>query len=321
MSVFAGTGGSEGGADVGGAGEGAVGGSEDAGGSGTETSGGEGGDPAAPDGGGAPPRGCGDGMRCAPPVPEGWDGPFSTDLTNSVPDCPLEFPELAYEGGSAPADEPATCACQCENCTGGSCKQRVTFFSDAACQTSVGVFTPTPDACGLPPVGANSVRFDYAKDVSALTCDVTAGSTETVPPRWLDRVRLCGGNAKAGECAGAEVCVPALGEPEALCIVSDGKKSCPAGYPKRQLASSGFDDSRGCDCKCVEEAKCSSEIRPLLRSSCDETASTTGLSLDACVVINQSFYSTHVSTVTPAAAAKAVGNVTPVGTISICCAP
>ena len=318
-----GTGGSEGGAEAGGAGEASLAGSEAVGGS---DAGGAGGDPAAPDGGGAPPVECGQGMRCAPAVPKGWDGPFSTDLTGSVPGCPPEFPELAYEGGSAPADEPATCgACQCENCTGGSCKQRVSYFTDTACEALAAAYTAAPNSCALQPADALSVRFDYEKDLSSISCDVKVGSTETTPPRWLDRVRLCSGKRQAGECAGGDVCVPALGEPESLCIVADGIKSCPAGYPDRRSVSSGFDDSRGCECECMGDVNCASASRPLVRFTCNATNMFTALNLDACVIIppNQTFFTTDASTASPARVAKAVpvGEVAAARTISICCAP
>jgi hypothetical protein len=261
-----------------------------------------------------------------PEVPEGWQGPFSADLTDSVPDCPPEFPDLAYEGGSAPAEDPAQCgACQCENCTGGSCAQRLNFFTDAKCSTSAGMVTPVANTCGQRPASAVAVKMDYAKTIATVACDAVAGTTEVPAPRWLDRVRLCGGQAEAGQCEGNEVCVPSLGEPERSCVVADGNKSCPAGYPERHVISSGLDDSRACDCQCQGDVTCTATSQSLLRNICGSTQTYTVLTLDACVAIpgNQPIYTTGATTAAPKAVATAlaVGKIVATDTLTVCCVP
>jgi hypothetical protein len=155
---------------------------------------------------------CDTNSRCVPDAPSGWDGPFSTDLSGTSPNCPKEYPSLIARGGDVPTSSPATCgSCLCSNCQGGTCWASIDVYTSGGpgsgiCMGQSTVVTLSSATCSLMSDAAiDSVKFEgIVTDASSVTCTQNAGSVTKAPPQWQTSARLCGGyEAQVGQCENA----------------------------------------------------------------------------------------------------------------------
>ncbi|MEO7032800.1 MAG: hypothetical protein ABI548_03135 [Polyangiaceae bacterium] len=275
---------------------------------------------------GGPSPGCSSTERCVPEAPAGWSGPYSSDLDGSAPTCPVEFPALKFQAGAIPTNTPAVCGpCACSGCKGGACTAKIQVFNDQNCmatpasEVDLVSTTPCTTFAGTSNIVLTKVA-STASDASSVTCTKTPGTVTRPVPTWQAQARLCGGFAQSrGQCGVSNLCFPALGEPERVCISRAGALSCPAAYPSRQVLYTAFKDTRDCSCTCTPNVTCSDLPQVGISTQlCGGTTMNLG-----CAGYNSPLY----LSLSPPASTTATGSVAPSGTVepdsalTVCCLP
>lgn len=210
------------------------------------------------------------GLVCAPPAPEGFQGPVaifegSGNPAPSPPDC-LPRHSVAYDGAGNPSAPAPACTCQCvAPTTGVSCAEPVAnFFRDSTCTTPCGApnqIIPTMNTAATAGcggwdetgcnVGAPWVQLSVAK-VKGPPCVANLAGTAPPPVSWSASVRLCAPTPDVtASCPGVKVPIPASTlpyEPGNYCVASRSVTTCPSAYPAKRVYfdPDRFEDTRAC---------------------------------------------------------------------------
>jgi hypothetical protein len=236
-------------AGAGGSPSGGDGGSGVVAGSGGENGGGVGGNPSggatsdAGTDGGAEDLECGEGGRCVPPIPMGWQGPIAVGAP--APGCPSGYPTALGELHGDFQAGAADCGCNCL-LTGVSCR----LFS------SIGDFFDPQSSCETPPVDD-----DCLSAVSVATCSLSSAVADITPSAFQTTQLSCSGAAAAGACS-AGTCYPSGGDFGAVCVSAVGTIACPSGFPQQAFYFQNIADDRSCStCGCAPQGQaCQLEI-------------------------------------------------------------
>jgi len=159
------------------------------------------------------------------------------------------------------------------------------------------------------------------------TCE--AQEVSTVPPvQWTSAATMCAAPARGGDC-GEERCTaePPEGLESSLCISRDGENECPGGdYTQRSVYYRSNEDTRTCSaCTCDGAASCGGELRTFNDFGCPAGGGT-GFPLNSCEQMPVSAdYSVGASVTGNAANCSAadvtsMGEATPTGAVTVCCA-
>ncbi|MEM6296452.1 MAG: hypothetical protein AAGA54_34620 [Myxococcota bacterium] len=265
---------------------------------------------------------------CAPDVPSGWDGPFYVAATEGdAAACPEGFPQqdVRFADLVAP-DAMCTCACQAveSNCgvdytlhlTGGC-------FGDAIGGT-LGNGECDPYATLFP----LEIFVDSTVTGTAGSCNPT--TNDAVPDTsWETAVTVCMAPSGVGECEQGRCAAELPGSFDArLCISQPGEHECPgSGYADRQMSYTGVDDERACStCECgTEGGECEVAVTGHANGNC--TGSSSDLEIGTCdgFDVNTGDYgvSATIENKTPSCTASGgepVGEATPTGAVTVCCA-
>jgi hypothetical protein len=202
-------------------------------------------------------------------------------------------------------------------------------------QTQVGTFS-SGLACQTPNWHSYDVNgFVYGVGVSALTpmypgCSA-AGTATTGAPTWAVTTRFCATTLRGGGCAAGSVCLPAVTNNQARCVMAAGGGSCPAGTQRSDWYT-GYTGNFACNpCACGQPsgASCSDVALFIGRDgSCAPSAMYATLSgggaANVCAPPNALHSPAIVFTGTPTSPTCAPqyttsGSLTPTGPQAVCC--
>ncbi len=204
---------------------------------------------------------------------------------NARPACPANYATSAdvLEG---PEGSPATCGCQCNVTTPGSCETG-----------SFPVFVGSGAGCALLPSATNTgnngactaLPIQYTPGGGAKfqinPLGYTAGSCTPAPNVTTGDAgaaaqgRACrDSEGTGGGCANGAVCAPVGGSDFAQCIMHTGVTTCPPGFPTLHAVGAGLADGRGCSaCSCgTATATCANAKMSLFTDGgCDDAGGIT----------------------------------------------
>ena len=202
--------------------------------------------------------GCVDEETCVAATPAGWSGPTAVYRgAEAPPDCPDEFPTLAFEANHELVAPAPTCSCSCGNGVGATCST-IVRENGPNCALPQGGFpwwSLPGNECQPISAGTSVLRSDAPIiDTSNASCPVT--SNENVPAAaFATTVRACEAPERATLCEDGGQCLPIAPDPYAeVCIYAEGDYPCPAGpFSERTLLHTDLEDTRGCtDCSCTD---------------------------------------------------------------------
>lgn len=259
---------------------------------------------------------------CVPPVPPAWLGPVAFAVDGlQTPTCGGTYPTpiaMLHEGLDI-AD--STCGCTCSGPSPG-CSGSIVTYDDLGCEGSTSAALPAdPGECigiiaTIPSIGV--VQFGGAVQA----CEPTA-SQELGAWSWANDVAVCG-TAEAAPSCGDGVCAPVPDGPiTTSCIYRDGVHECPnEDYDALHRFHADAADSRTCsDCECQLAAP---NCAPQLWLSDDVAACSDpeGPFAPMCVGLGDHDAAYWLPTDPGDCAAGPTslrGDVTPTGTVTVCC--
>ena len=285
------------------------------------------------------------GFVCAPPLPNGFKGPYVFGQGAGLPACPSTHPTEVLTGGDIVSAGPAVCAgvsCGCgPPSTVGCSGVTVDYYGDTACSGSPkwtktpgtltctsGNFVHCTSGCAYP----SAAIVDYGTPLAASACAATSSGSPVLPAvSWGNPARGCAvSKAAAGGCS-AGTCVQKAAAPyQRVCVVASGSLVCPSPYTQKSQVKTGLNDTRSCSCQCNSaDLACSATVKDYYGSIC--TGSGTVLS-DSCTPVQISnatssetrylLVTNHgaTGTCTPSSPAS-VGGVSANQTTTVCCLP
>lgn len=202
---------------------------------------------------------------CMERAPSEWSVPLLvwTGDADLAPECPVLAPVTRFQGIVDVDTSPASCGCDCEPaattctiptdwvagsapCVNNQAGGVLTPFSapagwDGSC-TAANPVSGGVQSLGIPPVTLN-----------AAPC--TAKTTVTPPQPAGSAIALACEPATTGWCGSTtdELCVVEhdVAAGWQACVMSEGDRECPEGYPTRLMAYDRVEDTRGCEpCTC-----------------------------------------------------------------------
>ncbi|MDC3981455.1 hypothetical protein [Polyangium jinanense] len=235
---------------------------------------------------------CTDGT-CVVPAPD-WDPVFLAEGAEiSVPVCPENAPEIAFEGRPAPAWGLVCPTCSCDEPVGGACHVPTTWTVTSDACTGGGVqtnFDPPADwegTCsatnsipeglqcgGVPCVGGILISAPTIEEPPCTPrgSDPPPEVPHFAPGGFAARFARACARTPWTACEGAdEVCLPRMGAPFATCVMHEGDETCPEGWPDKHLLYGEVDDQRQCEaCSCEPPtgATCSVKVHVYSEAAC-----------------------------------------------------
>ncbi len=262
---------------------------------------------------------------CADGAPEGWAGPHYVATATDAVDCPDGYArqDLAFAGFEA---QPATCECSCAS-SEGSCAIGYQISLAGLCLGPVVDEVLADGACD--DWGTITSLYMVANVVgNPGTCE--AQEVNMVPPvQWSTAATMCAAPARGGDC-GEDRCTaqPPAGLETRLCISRSGENECPGGdYTDRSVYYRSNEDTRTCSaCTCDgETGVCGGQIRTFDSLGCPSGGGT-DRPLGSCESMPVSGDYSVGAVVTgnaancSAAEMVSMGEATPTGAVTVCCA-
>ncbi len=261
----------------------------------------------------------------------GWSGPVAVASGPSTPPtCPNDYPTQATAGllHSGLAASPTKCPCICTTPLAPKCSSAtLTKYNQ------LGNFcTEKPKSLGTLPSGScvgaviTATLLDSVRAVGVFSAGPCASNANPQPPlpSWATDARACEGTAVAGQCAGGEVCVPAVPAAWESCIYRAGDVSCPSGYSVKQVLFDGVDDTRSCSpCGCgTPTGTCTGMVNLYNSASCSAPIGT--LSLKQCTSAISMTHAKYVAgtptgSSCPETGGDLSGTLTPKNPTTFCC--
>lgn len=207
--------------------------------------------------GGAPASDCAPSQRCAPKRPSEWSGPAALSSGTGAPNCPRDFPTLAFDAGDE-VTAAGGCTCSCGDLT-GTCNAalEVSRFSTGDCSGDPDTVADTTifgETCTTKDAASMAFRVTAPETTSCAPGNVVANLSE---PSFSNETRACVGATSEGTCGADGQCFERPGAPysDTLCIFRSGDHDCPSGYPARSLLFETWSDGRACatECECTPE--------------------------------------------------------------------
>jgi hypothetical protein len=229
------------------------------------------------------------------PATGSWMGPgilYDGD-PGMVPDCPPDFPNIAYEGSADPIQEAAVCS-QCTCAPNVTCNAQVLVAHGNAGCAGASENEAQPAVAGMClgiSVGGGTSSYDASSPIAnAMSCAAAGGMPTLPPPQWQRAARICSVTLSGAGCGAAdEVCVPtAVTAPfeGRVCIWVDADVNCPSAYPDRHEFSTTVNDTRGCTgCSCSNPGSASCTVTTTIYSdvSCTTAIGTVANNGTACL--------------------------------------
>ena len=257
---------------------------------------------------------------CVAQVPAGWQGPFYVaDAANAI-ECPNGYNpvDVAYSGLEAPEAE---CGCSCDT-TPATCE--VDFFLTAVgCLVGIHRNLGSGECESHNTLGAD-VFIRASLGGSPVGCTPNVAQS-VAPATWGTTSTFCAAPARGGNCGGDRCTAPPPeGVATRLCISKEGDAACPgAGYDQRTVLHHDVDDQRSCQgCNCSGPPACTGQAFVHDNGNC----SGGGQALDFNACTDASISGDYGITATldggscMATEASPVGEATPTGAVTICCA-
>jgi hypothetical protein len=285
-------------------------------------------------------------FTCVARPPDNWLGVGW--LGEAEQECPPSLPaSFALHRLDALQAPPAQCQCSCGQPVGGQCLAHLSCFAQGACDDPSMQTTSTMlDTCTelLPPSSSGSDVTIHCQMVlplmltadAELACEA-ATSINLIDPAWPPAAQACLRN-EGGVCGSDGLCVPRP-EPGLVgpCVVRSGEHPCPSPYGVGSTYFDGrVDDSRGCaPCTCgevvdpgcvcegsdagcgvvVQDAACESDgVMVPLGGACTPVPRT-----DAANAMGAMLVGVRPSGECAASEPAAVGEVVPIGPLTVCC--
>ncbi|MFS8071133.1 MAG: hypothetical protein ACMG6S_32595 [Byssovorax sp.] len=217
-----------------------------------------------------------------------WYGPAA-----EAPACPIWAPVAAsdYHAGLTPAPEMTCGACSCDP-PAGSCALPpwITADSQPLCSGNSTTFdapagwTGACTAANAIPAGklCNGVPCVQSLSIAPLTMNESGCSPSVAPPpsktpepaTWSTAALVCVGKP-SGLCADpGEACAPVVPDPLPgflVCIIRDGDRTCPEGWPDKHVFFDHVNDDRTCSpcaCSTPSGSSCAGSISVFKDSDC-----------------------------------------------------
>ena len=286
----------------------------------------------------------GAGGACVAKAPLGWSGPYrvvETATTSTSKSCSPELSSDTFELGVGTPSGSFTCpACKCQSPSGGSCSSTISLWADTTCPAGAGpVASGDASSCAPNSTGA-AVGAKFTHSVtSAGRCDAALnGAPQRGAISWTATYLYCGSNALSaiGCSSQDDRCLPPLPGAK-VCIVKEGKDTCPAPYTAPTTIYGDVDDQRqctaaGCTCATPAGVSCKGSYQSYSSSTCSAAIPTipfvTQRSVDTCFTLEKEYSAKAGSPVTTqggscaaGGAATATGALLPANEGTTCCLP
>lgn len=194
------------------------------------------------------------GCECVPEVAQGWS--YARIADGEQTKCPgSEKPLLVGSG----AVDTGCGGCNCGPLSGGECGFALVTYSNSYCGGTGYYGYVYPDAGKCVTYSGTSTGIKVGAFGVGGSCDT--GTAPPKPAKFADPKSVCS-QTSGGSCGTVGACVPSAAAPydAKACVVFDSQGvdvACPPGYPNKLSYSTGFDDSRACDCACKPSISCS----------------------------------------------------------------
>jgi hypothetical protein len=268
-------------------------------------------------------------VTCAAPLLAGWSGPFvmlrGVSVDASMCEGAWGKPQLS---GSITIEEPpASCsACLCAPPSQPSCGSSAVFaYTDNLCGAVAIAGAGASGVCEAV-MSASVASVNVVSNLIGGTC-VATPSILTTPLTTEQQAILCGGAPSGAGCFGSCWPRPPSGAQAGLCITRNGNHPCPAGYDaERVVIHQGHTDTRACaPCSCAPPpTHCPVTLAIYSDAGCSILA-TSVISTNSCTMAAATFAAFEATPSPPTivsclpSAAEAVGELTPVNPVSVCC--
>lgn len=256
-----------------------------------------------------------------------WYGPAA-----EAPACPSWAPVVApgYHADLTQAPPVMCGACACDP-PAGSCTLPATFTADSqplcsgnstafdapagwtgACTSANAI--PAGKLCnGVPCVQSLSIAPLMMNESGCMPSGAPPPPTPPGPPpepsTWSTAALVCVGKP-SGLCADpAETCAPVVPDPSPgflVCVVRDGDRTCPEGWPDKHVFFDRVDDTRGCSpcaCSAPTGSSCAGSVSVFKDDAC-------GVPLPLTLPLDATGPSCHTVPPGTALGSKAAGPVT-----------